>query len=113
MRGGRFSLIIPVVPPSGGIFGGGVLEYITAIGSHEALVMLASLVCVSWGFPGGSDRKGSAGSAGDPGSVPGSGRAPGEGNDYPLQYSCLENSVDRGAWWAAVHGLTELDTLSD
>ena len=79
----------------------------------RGLLTLASLVCVSWGFPGGSDRKGSAGSAGDPGSVPGSGRAPGEGNDYPLQYSCLENSVDRGAWRAAVHGLTELDTLSD
>ena len=43
-------------------------------------------------------------------SVPGSGRSPGEGNDNPLQYSCLENSMDRGAWWATVHGVTELDT---
>ena len=50
------------------------------------------------GFPGGSDGKESACNAGDPGSVPGSGRAPGEGNGNPLQYSCLENSMDREAW---------------
>ena len=48
------------------------------------------------GFPGGSDGKVSASSAGDPHSIPGSGRAPGEGNGYPLQYSCLENTMDRG-----------------
>ena len=40
-------------------------------------------------------------------SIPGSGRCPGEGNGYPLQYSCLENSMDRGAYWATVHGVTE------
>ena len=57
------------------------------------------------GFPVGSDGKESACSAGDPGSIPGWGRSPGEGNGYPLQYSCLENSMDRGAWWATVHGL--------
>ena len=45
----------------------------------------------------------SAGDGRDAGSVPGSGRSPGEGNGYPLQYSCLENSLDRGAWWATVH----------
>ena len=49
-------------------------------------------------FPGGSDGKVSAYSAGDPGSVPGSGRSPGEGNDNPLQYSCLENPMDGEAW---------------
>ena len=49
-------------------------------------------------FPGGSDGKASAYNAGDPGSIPGSGRSPGEGNGNPLQYSCLENPVDRGAW---------------
>ena len=49
-------------------------------------------------FPGGSDRKGSACHAGDPGSIPGSGRSPGEGHGNPLQYSCLENPMDRGAW---------------
>ena len=54
----------------------------------------------SWGFPGGSDTKGSACNAGDLGLIPGSGRSPGEGNGNPLQYSCLENPMDRGAWWA-------------
>ena len=57
------------------------------------------------GFPGGSDSKASAYNAGDPASIPGLGRSPGEGNGNPLQYSCLENLMDRGAWWAAVHGI--------
>ena len=51
-----------------------------------------------WDFPGGSDGKASAYNAGDPGSIPGLGRSPGEGNGNPLQYSCLENPIDRGAW---------------
>ena len=59
------------------------------------------------GFPGGSDGKESACSAGDPGSIPGSGRSPGEGNVNPLQYPCLENSMARGAWWATVHGVVK------
>ena len=59
-------------------------------------------VCVL-GFSGDSDGKESTFNAGDPGSIPGSGRHPGEGNGCPLQYSCLENSMDRGAWWATVH----------
>ena len=58
--------------------------------------------------------KESACNAGDLGSIPGSGRSPGEGNGYPLQYSGLENSMDRGARWAAVHGVTKIRTrLSD
>ena len=61
------------------------------------------LLAVTLGFPGGSDSKESACNAGDLGLIPGSGRSPGEGNGYPLRYSCLENSVDRGAWWATVH----------
>ena len=44
---------------------------------------------------------------GDPGLIPGSGRSPGEGNGKTLQYPCLENPIDRGAWWAAVHGVTK------
>ena len=52
-----------------------------------------------------SDDKGSACNAGDLGSVPGLGRSPGEGSGYPLQYSCLENSMERAAWWATVHGV--------
>ena len=60
--------------------------------------------------PGGSDGKESACNAGDPGSIPGLGRSPGEGNGNPLQYSCLENSMDRGAWQATVHGIEKSDT---
>ena len=65
-------------------------------------------------FPAGSDDKESACSAGDPGSIHGSGRSAGEGNDNPLQYSCLENPMDGGAWQATVHGVTKSWTrLSD
>ena len=59
------------------------------------------------GFPGGSDGKESACNAGDLDLIPRLGRSPGEGNGYPLQYSCLKNSMDRGAWWATVHGVTK------
>ena len=57
------------------------------------------------GFPGGSDGNESACNAGDPGLIPGLGRSPGEGNGYPPLYSCLENSMDRGAQWATDHGV--------
>ena len=68
-----------------------------------------SLSCL--GFPGGSLVKTLRANAGDKGLIPGSGRSPGEGNDNPLQYSCLENPMDGGAWWATVHVDTkELDT---
>ena len=67
-----------------------------------------------WGFPGGSDSKEPACNAGELGSIPGSGRFSGEGNGNPLKFSCLENSMDRGAWRATVHGVTESQTqLSD
>ena len=59
------------------------------------------------GFSGGSDSKESACSAGDMGSIPGLGRSPGEGNGNPLKYPCLENLMDRGALWAAVHGVAK------
>ena len=62
------------------------------------------------GFPGGSEVKACARNAGDLGSIPGSGRFPGEGNGNPLQYSCLENPMDRGAWWATVHGVAKSQT---
>ena len=61
------------------------------------------VVCICWGFPGGAvvnNPLANAGEAGDSGSIPGSGRSSGEGNDNPLEYSCLENSMDRGTWWA-------------
>ena len=63
------------------------------------------------GFPGGSDGKSSASNSGDLGSIPGSGRSPGEGNGNPLQDSCLENSMDGGAWWAIVHGVAKSWTI--
>ena len=66
------------------------------------------------GFPGGSEVKASACNAGDLGLKPGSGRSPGGENGNPLQYSCLENSMDGRAWWATVHGVAKSQTgLSD
>ena len=62
-----------------------------------------------WGFFGGSDSKEFACNVGCLGSVPGSGRSPEGGHGYPLQYSCLENPMVRGAWRATVHGVTESD----
>ena len=59
------------------------------------------------GFPGGSDGKESACNAGDLGLIPGSGRTPGKGNGYPLQYSCPEKPMDRGAWRATAHAVTK------
>ena len=61
----------------------------------------------STGFPGGSEVKESASNAEDPGSIPGSGRSPGEGKGYPLQYSCLENPMNRGACQATVHSVAK------
>jgi len=61
-------------------------------------------------FPGGSDGKASAYNVGDPSLIPVSGRSPGEGNNNPLQYSCLENPMDRGVWLAVVHGITKSQT---
>ena len=61
------------------------------------------------GFPGGSDSEESACNEADLGSIPGLGRFPGEGHGNPLQYSGLENPMDRGAWWATAHGVAESD----
>ena len=60
-------------------------------------------------LPGGSEVKASACTVGDLGLIPGSGRSPGEGHGNPLQYSCLENPTDGGAWWAIVHRAAESD----
>ena len=73
--------------------------------------LISILKCIEvyliWVVPDGSDGKESACSAEDLGSMVGSGRSPREGNGYPLQYSCLGNSMDRGAWWATVHGVAK------
>ena len=64
-----------------------------------------------YGFPGGSVVNNPPTNAGDMSSIPRSGRSPGEENGNPLQYSCLGNPVDRGVWWATVHGVAkELNT---
>ena len=62
------------------------------------------------GFPGSLDGRESACNAGDLASIPGSGRSPGEGNGNPLQYSCLENPMDRGTQWATVYGAAKSQT---
>ena len=66
--------------------------------SHPYMTTGKTIALTLWGFPGGSDGKASACNVEDPGSIPGLGRSPGEGNGNPLQYSCLENSMDGGAW---------------
>ena len=67
-------------------------------------------VCVYIGFPGGSDGNESACNVGYLSLIPGLGRSPGEKNSYPLQYSCLENPMDKGAWWVAGHGTVKTQT---
>ena len=70
----------------------------------------ASIQMPLWGFPGGSDGEEPACNAGDTGLIPGWGRSPGGRHGNPLQYSCLENPIDRGAWRATVHGVTKSQT---
>ena len=65
---------------------------------------------LSLGFPCGSEVKNQFANAGDAGLIPGVGRSPGEGKSNPLQYYCLENPMDRGAWWVTVHVVTESET---
>ena len=87
---------------------------ITVCGKQLKTVLYLDLNLGSTAFPGGSDGKASVYNVGDLGSIPGSGRCAGEGNGNPLQYYCLENPMDRGAWWATVHGVTKIWTrLSD
>ena len=83
------------------------------LGTHVVYTFWFFLLGI-WDFPGGSDGKASVYNTGDPGLIPGSGISPGEGNGNPLQYSCLENPMDRGAWQVAVHAVMKSRTrLSD
>ena len=77
--------------------------------SYIKLVLFSLLIFIG-GFFSGLDGKESACSAGDPSSIPGLGKSPGEGHGSPLQYSCLENPMDGGAWWATVHGVAKIRT---
>ena len=90
----------------------GVLN--TLIVDSKMIKMIIFMLCVFYHrFPwwlSGKDSACNAGAAGDTGLIPGSGRSAGEGNGNPLQYSCLENPTDRGAWRATVHGVAESDT---
>ena len=78
--------------------------------STQCICLYIGMLVLHKGFPGGSVGKESTCNAGDLGSIPRSGRSPREGNDNPLQYSCRENSTDRGAWWATGHGVTKSQT---
>ena len=82
-------------------------RFITEITYHPPHMYLIFIYCFSRVFPGASVVKNPPVNAGDLGLIPGSGRPPGEGNGNALQYSSLENFMDRGAWWATVHGVTE------
>ena len=77
---------------------------------HKAHMDMYIHICKYVDFPSGSEVKASVCNAGDLGSIPGLGRSPGEGNGNPLQYSCLENPMDGGAWWATVHGVAKSRT---
>ena len=81
-----------------------MIPYIKASVSFPSVLIFCIYFMIALGSPGGSDGKESSCNARDLGLIPGSGRSPGEGNGYPLQYSYLETSMDRGALWATVHG---------
>ena len=74
------------------------------------MLVISKYETLAMGFPGDSDGKESVFNAGNWGLIPGLGRFPQERNGNPLQYSCLENSMDRGAWWATVHGVAKSRT---
>ena len=95
-----------------GVFGFSRKKMKVAVGLSQCLQPLFDMYLNTdnFGFPGGTLVKNPPASAGDTrdtGSAPGSGRSPGGGNGNSLQYSCLGNSVDRGAWWATVHGVAK------
>ena len=98
-----------------GIFQAKVLEWVAISYSRGSSLprdrtWVSRIVGERFILPGGSEVKASVYNVGDLGLIPGLGRSPGEGNGNPLQYSCLENPMDGGAWWATVHGVTKSRT---
>ena len=91
-----------------------MFNFISSITKHlVSFLIIKSILAhgiIQKGFPGGSVSKESACNGGDQGSIPGLGRSPGERNSNPLQYSCLENSMDRGTWQATVPGVAKSQT---
>ena len=92
------------------------IEHLKLLKCYQSLIKCILMIRFpqhTLGFPCGSDGKQSTCSAGDPGSIPGSWRSPGEGNGYPLQHSCLENSMDRGARQATILGITKGSNMTE
>ena len=84
-----------------------VIDYSTSRWRHHKLSTHWFKKPLFWGFPGDSDGKESSCNSGDLGLIPGLERSPGEGNGYSLRYSYLENPMDRGGWWATIHGVSK------
>ena len=91
-----------------GNIGNSVRHYL--FGAPKSLQIVTAAMKLKDAYSGGSEVKASACTAGNPGSIPGSGRYPGEGNGNPLQYSCLGNPMDAGAWRPTVHGVAKSRT---
>ena len=83
------------------------ISNVTFFWKNSVLNTTNAYLYIYMGLPGGLEVKESAWNVGDLGSIPGLGRSPGERNGNPLQYSCLENPMEGGAWWAAVHGVAK------
>ena len=89
---------------------GSSLQFLVHCYSDLTIIMFINSFSILGTYLVAQTVKASAYNAGDPGSIPGLGRSPGEGNGTPLQYSCLENPMDGGAWEATVHGVTKSQT---
>ena len=103
-------LLLPPIPPSIRVISNESTLRMRVLHHTKHYSTLSSLFCIQCTtlyFPGGSDDKESVCNAGDLGSIPGLGRSLGGEHGNPLQYSCLENSVDRGTWWDTVRGVTQ------
>ena len=99
-------------PPPGDLLNLGIKPRSPSLEANSLLSEPPGLCQLMWlGFHGGSDGKKSACNTGNSGPITGSGRCPGGRNGNPLQYSCLENSMDRGVWWATVYGVAKSWTL--